>query len=448
MAYKATSMVQVITNISKAIDNESKVNLYSVKGSFKEFDMTDVKSWYQSAKIVNIKYHESNEKKFTPSRLKKSIRETNRDRTTQGIFGVAAGLKADLDKSSPIKSENQKISSHNPFKTLKNLAVEKDKINTSYMPNMQPEKGDSDDLSSNPQDRHRGDFKENNKINLKAIIQNIFKNIKNVFSKEETNQPNETLLRTTVIKKIILYLILAFIAMSSIYIGYLTIKQQYISYIFKIDSMYKTTVYHNMTISVINEFTYGDLIASRPLTSDYTRAMKDRDTAEVVKRLMIFKNQLNSLDIDTNVRNDLFFTSLGAEKNNFTMRYSPDKSNANIQVASKYTILMLMLEKVLRAEKSDSYKAEAYYFIDDNYLSIINKFFLDSFDISDAENDKIISDGKVKTIYQESGNSFHSPIRHDLYTLHSDDIRHQRGDQAMHIRSALRLQFHRQRNAK
>lgn len=430
-------MVQVVSNISKAIDSEAKVNLYSMKGSFKEFDVTEFKRWYQSAKIVNIKYHDSNDKKFTPNKLKKLIKTTNRDKAITGIYNVAAGLATDKNDK---MDKKLKLSPRAPFKAIKDINDAEKLLNQSMQIKNHPDHAESDDTSSNLQGKPKKDFKDHPTLNLKKTIQDIFKNIKNVFSKEEGNQPNDTLLRTTVIKKVILYLILSFMALASAYLGYLTIYQQYQTYLFKIDSMYKTTVYHNMTISVINEYAYRELALSRPLSDTYTAEMKRRDELDVAWRINEFKTQLNSLDINTNVRNDLFFTSIGSVQEKFLMRYAAN--DTDIHIASRYTILMLLLEKLLTAEKSIADKQEALYFIQDNFLSIINKYFLDSFDMTNSENDKIVSDGRVETSHLESGYSLHCAIRIDLCSVHSDDLWYQRRDPALHFRSTVCLQFH------
>ena len=95
------------------------------------------------------------------------------------------------------------------------------------------------------------------------MVSTILRNIKNVFLKDENNQPNEVLLRTILIKKLILYLVVVLISISSFYLIYETIYKETILYNFKVQSTYKITRYHNTTLSVLNEYLYRESILQR-----------------------------------------------------------------------------------------------------------------------------------------------------------------------------------------
>lgn len=232
-----------------------------------------------------------------------------------------------------------------------------------------------------------------NKLSLKTVIQNMLKNTKNVFTKEEGNQPNDVLLRTIIIKKLIFYLIFAYIALSTSYMGYLTISQQFLIYDFKIGSLFKVTRYHNLTVALLNEYYHREVVVSRPLDIFYTSRNMTDDLTEVATRITSFRDQLNSFDIDINVRQDLFFKDLARTEVSFVIRYA--ESQQQTQQASKYTILMVMLEKVLTIDNSEFDKEEAFNFIDDNFLQIVNQYLLDSFNTTWAECSKMTADGKV-----------------------------------------------------
>ena len=112
--------------------------------------------------------------------------------------------------------------------------------------------------------RHaRDEQPQKSRYSLKNVVSTILRNIKNVFLKDENNQPNEVLLRTILIKKLILYLVVVLISISSFYLIYETIYKETILYNFKVQSTYKITRYHNTTLSVLNEYLYRESILQR-----------------------------------------------------------------------------------------------------------------------------------------------------------------------------------------
>lgn len=258
------------------------------------------------------------------------------------------------------------------------------------------EKNDEDENNiSAASDRNRRNhtIETKNKLSLKNIVQNILKNTKNIFTKEESNQPNDMLLRTIVIKKLILYLILVFIALSSAYLGYVTVYKEYQSYSFKAQSLDKITKYHNLTSAVLSEYMHKESINARPLDASYTSSKKTADLDNVKNRISTFKNELNSFDIDINVREDMFFRDMARSEVDFKVRYQG--TTAEVRRASKYTILMIMLEKVLTMDNSEFDRVEALNFVYDNYLHIINRYFLDSFDATRNEANSMTIEVKV-----------------------------------------------------
>lgn len=102
---------------------------------------------------------------------------------------------------------------------------------------------------------------------------------------------------------------------------------------------------------------------------------------------------MNSFDIDYNVREDLFFRDLAQQEIEFKVRY--DTPTLEIRRASKYTVLMIMLEKLLTIDNSKFDKVEALNFINDNYLHTINKYFLDSFQATREEAIEMTNQVKV-----------------------------------------------------
>lgn len=257
-----------------------------------------------------------------------------------------------------------------------------------------PESKEDNEMGDNTR-RQRGDNNENRtKYTLKNVIQTIFKNIKNVFTKDETNQPNDMLLRTTLIKKFIMYLVIAMMLMSTFYLIYITIYQQYLEFEFKFTSALQITKYHNLTIAVINEYAHRGAIERRPIIDpDFTLDAKALQLNDTKSRIDYSRNILMSMDIDTNVRSDLFFSTIGIENNVFRIRYN---LNGGERVnSSKYTILMIMLEKLITIDNSVDDLNEANLYIEDNFLPIINKFFIDCFEATYTDASNILSSNRV-----------------------------------------------------
>ena len=399
-----------MSSIAKAIEDERKVNAYSMKGSVDQFSIARFKV-YHAAKIVSFKFDERNEKRFNPRKLGKSLAAVEKDKGTiagdnSGVMNSARSgdKKKEAAEAAAHEEKHEGSESVKPSRLrlleLKNplLGFLKtgNQPKTSGTKTMAEDKSGDEELDlsmGSNQSKLNQTIDTKNKMSLKTVIQNLLKNTKNIFTKEEANQPNDMLLRTIVIKKLILYLILTFMALSSIYLGYSTIYMQYQSYEFKVDSLYKVTRYQNLTVAVLNEYFHRDAINSRDLDSSYSASTQIADLKDVDLRIRMFKDQLNSFDIDYNVRQDLFFKGLSQAEQSFTVRY--DNSSGETRQASKYTILMIMLEKVLTMDNSQFDKVEAFSFINDNFLHVVNAYFLEAFAVTRDECNKMVADGKV-----------------------------------------------------
>ena len=296
-----------------------------------------------------------------------------------------------------MKAANQTkiVAEHYLESATKNPHLRIEPLNQSYgSKSAMDDVAKSDNQSNNSEKGRKAQLiQSKNKYTLKVIIQNLLKNYRNLFTKTDAFQPKEMLLRTTVIKKLILYLILLFIALSTSYLGYINVYMQYSAYEFKVDSVYKVTRYHNLTVAVLNEYYHRDAINSRPLDSLYNSTNRTSDLKEVSNRIETFRDLLNSFDIDYNVRQDLFFRNLAQQELNFVVRYSENLSE--VRQASRYTILIIMLEKLLTIDRSEFDKNEAFFFINDNFLSIMDDYLLSSFEASFQEAEKIIADSKA-----------------------------------------------------
>ena len=56
---------------------------------------------------------------------------------------------------------------------------------------------------------------------------------------------------------------------------------------------------------------------------------------------------------------------------------------------------MVMLEKLITLDNSDFDRTEAFYFIEDNYLTIVNQYFIRAFHLAIDEASEMLQAGKV-----------------------------------------------------
>lgn len=340
------------------MEHERKLNSYLLRGTIVEKPLANIKR-YHALRIFYVRQERKDpEKTFTKQEFRKFFTANETQKKTITSLGVAAdspnkkqssyGSGGELDDRSP------DARSGFPVKDSIFEGGKDEDGGTSFVARM--EAGIGQDKKS--------------KLNLKFVIQNIFKNTKNIFTMDELNVPNETLFRAVVIKKAMIYLMLLLMSASIGYLVYITNIQQYVDYNFKLDSMFAITKYQNATISLINEFMMRSLYCNdnRSDTTNFCR--------ETESRIKSFRETMSSQDIDNNVRNDFFFSAIGQTNVTFVLDY-PDLEPRNAS-ASKYTITMMMLEKLLAYDISESNKGDARVFIDNNFLSIINQYFTDS----------------------------------------------------------------------
>ena len=79
------SLDSMVLTISKAIEEEKSVNIYSVKGVVEQYRIAKLKV-YTSAKVVGIKKDERNEKKFNAKKLSKNIFAIEQDKAAKGML--------------------------------------------------------------------------------------------------------------------------------------------------------------------------------------------------------------------------------------------------------------------------------------------------------------------------------------------------------------------------
>lgn len=286
----------------------------------------------------------------------------------------------------------------------------------------------------------------------KAVLQMLFKSLRNLFTKEESNVPNEMLLRTQLIKKIVFYIVVVLVGMSTFYLIYEAIIQKLGNYDFAVQSMLMVTTYHNMTISVINELLHRDTIVYSALNStavfNPAAANTTADWNVTSDRLKYFKGLLLNLDIDNNVRSDFFFSETGQLRVQFNITYP--NATTRFGTSSKYTIMMMMLEKLITIDNNEYYRQSAMLFLNDNFLTIVNQYFLDAFyDVYNTAADILVSN-KVSLITITLENVHHiygHLLCHANHILHLD-IWNQFGHSAVHRCDPSSVSFHRRRDAR
>ena len=443
-----------ITTVNKTIDAEKKVNQFLVKGHVQEKRIANFKR-YQIAKVSAYKLNKKGDKYYDPKDLAKmlknedGIRAARRAGTNEGglaspseknMNGDALAFQENgMDLGSPVKQANLNLKA--PVAAQPAAGP----VNASQRGDVYEIQREDSMNSSASQRKEDRDVKP--KLNLKMIIQSLFKNIKNPFINDETNVPKEILLRTILIKKLILYLVFLLIGMSTFYLIYISVFLQFRQYRFKLNSALTITQYHNITLGVINEYLFTDTINIRQAiaTENYSAEQKAIDEKKTNSRIESFRTRLLDTDIDDNVRSDFFFTDIGANKTQFLLRYSFAESAQPFE-ATKYTIYIMLLEKIVTIADSSDDREEAIVFIQDNFLNIVNRYFLDSFDSTLGECSRLLDTLKVGlTDIKEILDRVHGALRLHVHRVRVADVRHQSGDQAVHLRSVERVQLHRQR---
>lgn len=94
-----------MSSLSKAIEDEKKVNSYAVKGSVDQLSIARFKV-YHAAKIVSVKYDDRSDKRFNPSKLAKSLEDVQTNKLNYKAADVAPPEKSLLER--PNDDEKQK----------------------------------------------------------------------------------------------------------------------------------------------------------------------------------------------------------------------------------------------------------------------------------------------------------------------------------------------------
>lgn len=356
-------MENALTSVHKLIENERKVNSYLLKGSIMEKPMANIKR-YHALRIYYVRQEKKEQDKvFTKEEFKKYYLSS--DSQKRSLSNLAPVGDANSPKREGFESAAELEERQGSQGDIDKSGPSPTKVKDSLFDGP----GNLDDGGTSFIARMEAGMDKKSKLNLKFVIQNIFKNIKNIFTNDELNVPNETLFRAVVIKKAMIYLVLLLMSAAIGYLVYVTNIQQYSNYNFKLDSMFAITKYQNATISLINEYMIRSLYCSNN-AADPRAFCKD-----VESRIFSFRNIMGNQDIDNNVRNDFFFSSVGQTNVSFVLDY-PDLSPRNAS-ASKYTITLMMLEKLLAYDISAANQGDARVFIDNNFLAIINQYFID-----------------------------------------------------------------------
>ena len=357
-------MENALNSVHRLIENEKKVNSYLLKGSIMEKPMANIKR-YHALRIYYVRQEKKDQDKvFTREEFKKYyLSSDSQKKTINTLAGMADFNSPKKDGVGSGGEFEERQGSHGDANDKSGLSP--NKIKESVFDGQARD----DDGGTSFIARMEAGMDKKSRLNLKFVIQNIFKNIKNIFTNDELNVPNETLFRAVVIKKAMIYLVLLLMSAAVGYLIYVTNIQQYSNYNFKLDSMFAITKYQNATISLINEYMIRSLYCSDN-SADPQTFCKD-----VESRISSFRDIMGNQDIDNNVRNDFFFSTIGQTNVSFVLDY-PDLEPRNA-TASKYTITLMMLEKLLAYDISNSNKGDARVFIDNNFLSIINQYFID-----------------------------------------------------------------------
>lgn len=375
-------MENALNSVHRLIENEKKVNSYLLKGSIMEKPMANIKR-YHALRIYYVRQERKDQEKvFTKEEFKKYYLSS--DSQKKSLTALAAMADINSPKKDGVGSGGEfeeRQGSHGDANDKSGLSP--NKIKESIFDGQARD----DDGGTSFIARMEAGMDKKSKLNLKFVIQNIFKNIKNIFTNDELNVPNETLFRAVVIKKAMIYLVLLLMSASVGYLIYVTNIQQYSNYNFKLDSMFAITKYQNATISLINEYMIRSLYCGDNSADPQTFCR------DVESRISSFRDIMGNQDIDNNVRNDFFFSTIGQTNVSFILDY-PDLEPRNA-TASKYTITLMMLEKLLAYDISNSNKGDARVFIDNNFLSIINQYFIDCKQAALDSADSILASNQV-----------------------------------------------------
>ena len=97
-----------MSTISKAIEEEKKVNSWGIKGSIDKLTLARFKV-YHAAKIVAVKFDDKNEKKFNPHKLSKMLSAVEKDKAAIAISekSVAADKKEHGDHHEGAESDRK-----------------------------------------------------------------------------------------------------------------------------------------------------------------------------------------------------------------------------------------------------------------------------------------------------------------------------------------------------
>jgi hypothetical protein len=375
-------MEHALSLVHRSIEHERKVNNFLLKGSIVEKPMANIKR-YHALRIFYVRQEKKDvDKLFTREEFKKFFVANDVQKRTLNTLGAVndpgiskkdmQGFGGDMDEKGGAGGDAMDKSATSGLKMKDNQGdgvARDDEVGASFIARME------------------GSPDKKNKLNLKLVIQNIFKNIKNIFTNDELNIPNQTLFRAVVIKRLMNILLLLFMSAATGYLVYITILQQYTTYNFKLTSIFAITRYQNVTISLINEYMMRSLYCNDdPLNgSTFCR--------DVESRIGSFRNIMGAQDIDNNVRNDFFFSSLGQTNVSFILDYpNLDPRNAT---SSKYTITIMLLEKLLAYDISDQNEGDAQVFLDDNFLPIVNQYFTDSKQAAQEAAQSILASNQV-----------------------------------------------------
>lgn len=453
-------MESAVSEINKKIDKEKWVNFFTIKGVILEKPISNLKR-YQVARILNFRQTESkNHSRYNQKNLIRNLQGMDTDKTIpRASNNMSSGNlpppAPTLDNKLSTEQEFAKNGTANSNKNIFLEVVENENdannISSNNSQNLKapPVPFDNPSYQAPSIDLNRGLDTEllhhKSKYSMKNIVQSIFKQLKNVFTKDDLNMPNETLFRAIIIKKLLLYLVLVLTLLSMSYLGYISVYGQYIRFKFKMTSASSIISYHNATLGLINEYYLQERLKVTMAGPKPPIKPSDYPQEQIFsqQRVSYLQNMTMEFDSNDNIRNDFFFTNLGTKNVSFGIRYASKPSFVREYTSSQYTIFTMLIEKLLAISDSRDKIQDMFIFIDDNYLSIVNRYCIDSFKrVTDDMYDQL---DLVKAVFVNLESNHRLPVHlhNSVLVVYGSDLRHISGNQTLHLRCAVRLQFHR-----
>lgn len=208
---------------------------------------------------------------------------------------------------------------------------------------------------------------------LGNYVQLLFKQVENIFKKDDINIPNENLKNGIIIKNIlkIFFYILITIIVSSVLI--FKIQMNYFESIEDLDKSMQVLTYHNASLNSLERYYEIQLVEKNYFNLETEQLEKDRTKYKnALEESIKTMKQQNQEDI---FRNSILFSDTSTD-NFYSIYYAnhteTDKSEYSVTMNS---LLSMYFEKINTFSQHNSKKFD--FFIQENYFRYLNLFMLE-----------------------------------------------------------------------